>query len=90
MSSWLDGCECAFLVPICVEEKYCFTPLICISLNSERLRALYFLATSALFRAGKHVLTHLHLLIYFKWSNLSHIYTLRAYFLSDVLYTNSP
>lgn len=41
MSSWLDGPECAFLVSICVEEKYCFSPLLYINLKSERLGGLH-------------------------------------------------
>lgn len=40
MSSWLGRPEFASLVSICVEEKYCFSRLIYISLNSERLQGL--------------------------------------------------
>lgn len=37
MSSFLDGPACAFLVSICMEDKYCFSPPICIGLYTEKL-----------------------------------------------------
>ena len=60
MSSWLDGPECAFLVSMCLQKKYCSAPPICISLNSERLGTctVHFLATSTLSGAWKDVLTY--------------------------------
>lgn len=51
-----DESECAFLVCVYVEEKCCFSPLIYISLASERQRDLhsaFFVATSNPFRAWK-------------------------------------
>ena len=82
---WM-GPEWAFLVSICVEEKYCFSAAIYISLNSETLRRTLciFSATSNLFRAWKdgidplppfYLLRVIHL--------IQHIY-LGVSFLSDV------